>query len=264
MPMDFSDLFPAGDYRFSMGLRRRALPDFFLPTAAARQLLDERARWLDENPDRHAAVLDRGLAMLEETCELAKNWGTPLESEQTVVELGRRWEPDFLLLEPGEGGLFTLQGGCVCFPSAWSFEEKLGRPLDWIHAAVPGLNEAIGPKIDALLSGLRPGFSWERANWGLARSSELNLHPKRGMPRLDGTVKLEEVWFRVERQALVSLPETRGILFGIRLEICPLAELLRNSKAREGLRNALETMPGAMAEYKNLATSRQQLLSFLS
>ncbi|MFT5468969.1 MAG: hypothetical protein ACI8UO_004082 [Verrucomicrobiales bacterium] len=260
--MDFSDLFPDGDYRFSMGLRRRQLPEFF--SASDQQLLDERACWLGENPDRHAAVLDGGVALLEEAAELAKTWGTPIESASNplarCIELGRRWEPDFLLLNQD----LELQAGCVCFPSAWDFEEKMGRPLDWIHSVVPGLNAAIGPKIKALLKSLRPGFSWERANWGLARSPELNLHPKRKLPRLDESVSLEEVWFRVERQALVALPETNGILFGIRLEICSLAEFRKKDANRIGLRSALETMPEPMAEYKNVATARQQLLSFLA
>ncbi len=260
--MDFSDLFPSGDYRFHMGLRRRELPAYFesSPSPIHEQLLVERNKWLDHDPSTYAAVLDDGVPMIEETVRLARSWGTELpDTEDSCLELGRRWEPDFLLLD----NQLRLQAGCVCFPTGWSLEEKVGKPIDWIHAVVPGLNEEIGSKVERFLQTLSPGHSWERANWGLSRSPELNLHPKRELPRLDATVTCDEVWLRVERQALVALPETGGILFGIRLEIGSLAELCENRDARIGLRNALETMPEPIAAYKNIASARNQLLRFL-
>lgn len=260
--MDFRDLFPTGDYRYHMGIRRRALPSFFDPSPSPlhEQLLKERQKWLEQAPSTYAVVLDDGMPLVEEATELAKSWGMEFpETDDPCLELGRRWEPDFLLLD----NQLRLQAGCVCFPTGWSLEEKVGRPVDWIHTVVPGLNEEIGSKVDRFLKTLSPGHSWERANWGLSRSPELNLHPKRELPRLDETIACEEVWFRVERQALVALPETSGILFGIRIDICPLAELREQPGARTGLKSALETMPEAVAAYKNIATARQSLLRFL-
>ena len=43
---------------------------------------------------------------------------------------------------------------------------------------------------------------------------------------------MASVWFRVERQALVALPETGEILFGIRLEVIPLAEVRADERPR--------------------------------
>ena len=71
------------------------------------------------------------------------------------------------------------------------------------------------------------------------------------------------MWFRVERQALVALPETGGILFGIRLEVVPLARLRENQPARAGLLEALETMPDKIADYKNLTSALGQLIRLL-
>ena len=49
----------------------------------------------------------------------------------------------------------------------------------------------------------------------LTPSLELNQHQPFDLPKLRAEVDLASVWFRVERQALVVLPETGEILFGM-------------------------------------------------
>jgi hypothetical protein len=97
----------------------------------------------------------------------------------------------------------------------------------------------------------------------LVRSPELNRHPRRQLPRLDATAPPNEVWLRVEHQLLFKLPQTGGVLFGIRLAHVPLWELLAVPEARVGLRRALESMPDAVAEYKGLSGIRPRLLGWL-
>lgn len=180
-----------------------------------------------------------------------------------VSAIGEVLEPDFLLLKPDEAGEMKLLAGCVCFPSSWSLEEKMGRPLDFIHRVVPGLNEQLGKPIAQFCRRMTPDIAWLRANWGLSRSPELNQHPRRALPRLDATVKPDEVWLRVEHQALVALPRTGGLLFGMRVIVHSLAEVKRNPAAAHGLHHALQTMPEAMAVYKGIAPARTALLEML-
>ena len=139
----------------------------------------------------------------------------------------------------------------------------MGQPMDFIHAQVPGLNASLGPAIQKFLTGLKPGVAWLRSNWGLSRSPELNQHPDRHLPLLAPDTPADQVWFRVEQQALVALPQSRGILFGIRIIMTPLTELARDSDNRRRLCRALETMPAPMAEYKGLAAVRESLILFL-
>ena len=129
---------------------------------------------------------------------------------------------------------------------------------------MPGLNQQLGRQIEGFLDKIRPGISWERANWGLSRSPELNQHPERRLPRLDAAVTLGEVWLRIELQSLVALPRSQGILFGIRLEIHRLAEVKQDVAAAERLCRALATMPDDMARYKNLAAARSTIIRLLS
>jgi hypothetical protein len=173
------------------------------------------------------------------------------------------WEPDFLLLCLGPDAAVRLVGGCVCFPSSWSLEEKIGKPIELVHDVVPGLNSSIGPQIHSFLTKLKPDIAWLRSNWGLSRSPELNQHPSRNLHRLDETVSLEDVWLRIENQALVALPLSKGVLFGIRLDIRPLATVCQNQEFARRLARALRTMPEEMARYKGLDRARARLLTLL-
>ncbi len=107
----------------------------------------------------------------------------------------------------------------------------------------------------------RPGVAPNKL--GLTANPELNQHPALGLPKLTPKVDLANMWFRVERQALVALSETGGILFGIRLEVVPLAKLRENQVARDGLLEALNTMPEEIADYKNLVLARERLIELL-
>jgi hypothetical protein len=136
--------------------------------------------------------------------------------------------------------------------------------MEFIHGPVPGLNESIGRGIHKFLAGLKPGAASLRNNWGLARSPELNHHPDRSLPRFDESAREDEVWLRVEHQALVALPQTAGILFGIRVTNHPFAEVKADPVARARLRRALATMSEDVVRYKGLAPVRDQLVDWLA
>lgn len=178
--------------------------------------------------------------------------------------LGEVWESDFLLLAAPTGGEYVLQAGCVYFPSSWHPEEKIGRPLSEIPDLVPGLNAKLGDRISQFLARIKPDTGWERANWGLSRSPELNQHPSRILSKLEPPFLADEVWVRIEYQIFYRLPETGGVLFGIRLLNLPLPELMRCQSVAIGLHRALATMSEPIALYKNLSQGRGQLLKLLA
>jgi hypothetical protein len=111
---------------------------------------------------------------------------------------------------------------------------------------------------------LKPGIAWQRVNWGLSRSPELNQHPDRKLPRLDDKVELDEVWLRVEEQALVALPESGGILFAIRIVNHPLTSILDDAQLMKNFARALRSMPEPLAVYKGIAPARQRIFALLS
>lgn len=146
----------------------------------------------------------------------------------------------------------------------WAPEEKFGRPLSEVHGPVPGLNDQLGSQLERFFTRLKPGVAWERSNWGLSRSAELNQHPSRALPRLANHDSPDEIWLRIEHQSLVRLPRTDAVLFGIRIENVPLPEVFAHSPARAGLRHQLSTMPEATLTYKGLFAARDNLLELLA
>lgn len=267
MPLPLADLFPDEDYRFHLTLRKGDLAEFFaLPDPAAR---DERRRWLDRDFARYGAATPAAGPLLDELAAWAEqNLGdigtvARVAGEGSLGTLGRALVPDFMLLTRNGAG-FSLQAAMVCFPSSWEPAAKVGLDLDAIHQVVPGLNAGLGATIGQFLGKLRPGVAYERANWGLAASPERNLHPALGRPRLALPLDTGKIWVRIEDQILGVLPVSGAILFGIRLRIIPLEDILAEPRLRTGFRRALATLPDELAVYKGLATVRDALVTRLA
>ena len=255
-----AELFPDADFRMHLTLRRSEPAEFFRVPDGTAPILAERARWIDDDPSRYTALTAEGAPLLREFAALAAGWGGPAVA--TVAELGRLFDCDILLLSADNEGEFRLRGGALCFPTGWALQEKLGLTMDEIHGVVPGLNPALGASIRQFLARLRPGLAYHRDNWGLAATDELNLHPVRAFAAPELPVALHRLWLRVEHQALIALPQTRGIGFGIRIALHRLDEVAR-SAAAPGLRRALATMPPELACYKRIDRIRDQVVRLL-
>lgn len=254
-----SHFLKAGDFRFDMGLRRGS-PDYFRNSGPPDLLAERRALLGEGDFSSYAAALDGAEPLLADAAEFARSLDIPVGNPASPGELGRLWEPDFVLLDDA----LRVQAGCVCFPSFWSLPEKLGLAIDLVHAPVPGLNADLGAKIRVFLERLKPGEVWERWNWGLAATPERNCHPATLRPRLDASATLAGTWFRVEQQALVRLPASGSILFGIRIGSCTLdEEMAAAPEFGSSLKRQLETMPDAVLHYKGLAACREQLIALL-
>ena len=257
-----AELFPDADFRFHLTLRRGEPRAFFAAQDASGQRLAERAKWLTAEPARYAALLPEGGPIFGELVEIAaRNWG--LAPTTSVGELGAKLEPDFLLLSPDETGTFRLRGGALCFPTGWALEEKLGHTLDFIHGVVPGLNAVLASPIQQFLTRLKPGIAFLRDNWGIVATDELNLHPARRLPAPSLPVALDRLWLRVEHQALVALPRTGGVLFGIRIALHRLDAVACDPAASAGLRRALTSVPAEVAAYKRLDAVRETVVGLL-
>ena len=64
--------------------------------------------------------------------------------------------------------------------------------------------------------------------------------------------------------ALILLLGLSSILFGIRIALHPLSEVVADRLASERLARALRTMPEAVAGYKGLALGRGTILEWLA
>lgn len=182
----------------------------------------------------------------------------PLESAALMVQ------DDLCLLDGSGEGAAVLVAACVCFPTRWRLAEKIGRPLDAIHAKVPGLERRVGRSIDAFLRLLVPGKVYQRFNWGLTDDPELHQPEARPPAPIAEAEIGRRLHVRVERQTLARLAESRAIVFAIRVHQRPLAEIRARPGAARGLLEAVEALPPDLLAYKGLAPYAPALRRWLS
>lgn len=259
---------PDEDHRYTVGISPGDVAAYFAPTSESEDLLAERGRWLDEDRGRYCALDPAGEELVGAMTGWFREWcpavaderfeGSPLEN---LARLGRLVEPDFVLLRLDEAGQPITVGGCVCFPSSWRLTDKIGLALTDVHDVVPGLNAELGKRLDKLVQNLKPARGWYRSNWGLSAFPDRNQHLDRGLQGLTGPLSLTDVWFRREDQLLVAIPETRGVLFGIRLDVRRGDDVARDAEMSRRLVRGLRTAPDELLEYKRLLAVRGELLA---
>jgi hypothetical protein len=266
-PPEWRRFFPDADHRWAMGLRRGEISAFLAPTESTSAVRAERARWLAADPRAYAALTSAAEPGLAESVELAREFGVTiapgLSPWEQLLGLGRSWEADMLWLVADDTGTYRVSGGVVCFPSSWALQDKLGCTLSETHRPVPGLNAALDRQIETFLKRLVPGEAWLRENAGFSRSAERNQHPDRPRPPLKASVCLDDVWVRLEHQLLMKMPVSRSLLFGIRVEVVPLRQVLDSPPAAADLRRLLATMSPEAADYKGLAAAREAIGSLI-
>lgn len=250
-----SEIFSDEDFGFRLKLKRGSLAKFFTPTDDHSRIIAERRHWLEAAPENYIAEGESSPALWQELGATINH-----NVDRLTFTAGTTLEPDIVFLQRDLTGKFRLTDGVVVFPTGWALPEKIGLSLVETHGVVPGLNAMIGAAIDRFLDQLKPGAAATRSNWGLAATDELNLHPNLNRPRLDENVTPDQVWLRVEHQILALLPHTNAIVFGIRIELIPLAEVLAEPDARSRLHRALDTMPASVANYKGLTKAMPSLL----
>lgn len=269
---------PDQDYRFRMNYRKVEHPrDFLAPSVEG--LLDERGAILDAHPERHAALLPEGEAHFDTfAAYIAEHGGIDdatlaairqeADPQRRIMALARVIEPDFAVMRATRDRVIRLVGGCVCFPSSWSPETKMGMELRDIHAVVPGLNEGVGGMIGGAMGHLKPGTVGMRADWSLKASTVLNHHPLQRMRLPDASATPDDSFIRVERQMMIGLPETpdaaAGIAFCIRYALYRVADMANDPDLRAGVGRALRTMPDDVAAYKGLSDARGALVADLA
>lgn len=218
---------------------------------AQQELLDLLVQHLlRHHGDRYERVGDAlRVAALGEEVPLSGPEMAPLERAARLVQ------EDLCLMEPAAGS-WRLSAGAVCFPTRWDLGSKLGQALDRIHDPVPGFRERLARPVGRFFDHLKVARPVWRLNWSLMDDPAL-FQPgghgrKTANPALDGDNAGEAIWLRVERQTLRLLPGSGAIVFTIRIHRWPLRVLADRPEAARRLRQAIDTMPEALQQYKSV------------
>jgi hypothetical protein len=184
---------------------------------------------------------------------------------ETPQALPLAFEEDFAVLDGNTGRLAWL---CVCVPSHWSPEEKLGLDFAAVHAPVAD-NAALQAAASGLVRLATGGERWERFVWTISPSGRYDQHPLR-QQRTAWPVGLAPADFaagcslRAERQTFFPVGQgTRQAVFTIRVMLQPLTEAVSTSSQAERMHDSLASMSDAVLAYKGLAAARDPLLRWL-
>jgi dimethylamine monooxygenase subunit A len=250
-------LFSRNGYRAMMGLKRLKPEEYFGNRGPA-QILQQRNRLLETRSREFVCEPAR-----KEDYEAVLQFAGAFERvshARTFRELGNIWEPDFVLLHVQKSA--EIVGGCVCFPTGWSLEEKQDRALSFAHAPVPELNSQLGQSLERFFSHLQPADCYQRANWSLTSSMQMNQRPQDDIPEIRSDCDPTRTFLRVEWQALASIDSHR-VLFGIRVYHLTLESVRFQREAAQLLAENLRTMPEEMLRYKRLAACRDRIVRLM-
>lgn len=221
-------------------------------------------------PDTYRRRADRilvghNLRQVPDTADLS-----PLRLASLLVQ------EDLVLMRKGGDG-WRLAAAALCFPASWSLAEKFGRPLQDIHAPVPGFGRGTRTAdiITRIFDNLAVDLPVERLNWTLQAGADLYkplsgderderaaTRPSR-FPEADIAAR---AFMRVERQTLRKLAVSDDVLFTIRTYLDPLERLRRHpdrASLAASFAGQLSALSEAQLDYKGLAADRDRLVATL-
>jgi len=265
MPFSIDQI--AVPFRMQPGMRRMAEGEAHLHRLAPHSALwQEKQAALDAGAGLLQAPGFDARAALQAIHERALRDGalTPAHTApQGAAELALMLEQDLAVID-ADG---RLAWACICTPSHWAPEARIGQHLSELHAPV-----ADGALLLAATLGLQKlivaGDCWERHVWSISPSARHDQHPTRHQREpwplhLDAAALARHCQLRVERQTFFPVPGAAQAVFTIRVMLQPLTEAVRTADQAAHLRAALASMSDAVLDYKNLTAAQPQLLQWL-
>jgi hypothetical protein len=265
-------VFEQGPYKLAMGLSRLEPAEWLWVSEHHAAEIAHKRRLLADGADI-ARRLPEGEDAIHETAELVDAYLAahhpelaPADAADPLTRTGLAVQEDFCWLRASDDG-HRLVAAFVAFPARWRLADKIGRPLDAIHAPVPGFADRLLAPTERIFQGLAVDRPVQRANWSLVDDPDLHQPEAKDRWRriaLTPANAGERLHLRVERQTLRRLPATGVVLFTIHTIMAPLAAIAAAPATAAALRARLAEMPAAMRDYKNLATAHAALDRYLA
>ena len=165
-------------------------------------------------------------------------------------------QEDLVLMLP-RGEEYFLGAASLCAPSNWSLEEKFKSSLIGLHVHVPTYEKKIGSRVNNLFNNLPNERIFQRFNWSIYENSNL-FQPANSKSQIERSRTITEdnagdrLFVRVERQTIRRLPETKAIVFTIRVHVNPLLCLKKDLSLLTDLDQAIENLTTDMKIYKSI------------
>ena len=210
-------------------------------------------------------LADGGSDAAEEAATLIAGFcGTPVQGRgiDALIEASLLVADDVVVMQPvGAEPQLVVVAGVVCSPSRWSIQTKLNSNMMAVHVPVPQYADHVGKAVDTTLSRLRADQPMVRSNWTIEDHCAL-FQPV--APKGQLVQDITQLWIRMERQTLRSLPQTGGSMFTIRTYQQPITEYVARGKdVASTLYSLVKRLPDDVAKYKSMLHYRDALLKWL-
>lgn len=264
--MDFDfDQIPV-PFRMQPGLTRLQDAPALTPLVPGSALYREKLAVLQAGQSRHCVAGFDAQPALARIAEVARQQarGGPAWDGHTPLELA--FEQDFAVLDGATG---TLPWLCVCTPSHWAPEDKLGLDFAAVHAPVADAATLLAAS-GQLVRLATDGHCWRRQVWTVSPSPRHDQHPRRHprapWPATDDPAGFAAgCWLRVEKQAFFPVGGgLRQAVFSIHVQLQPLAQAIDTPAKARRLHDSLASMSEAVLAYKGVADARAPLLRWLA
>ena len=186
----------------------------------------------------------------------------PLKNASLMVQ------EDLVLMLP-RGEEYFLGAASLCAPTNWSLKEKFKSSLMGLHVHVPTYEKKIGSKVNNLFNKLPMERIFQRFNWSIFEDSKL-FQPARSKSQIVRPRTITEdnagdkLFIRVERQTIRRLPETKAIVFTIRVHVNPISSIKKNLSLLTDFNQALENLTADMKRYKSIDQIEMSLRGWLA
>lgn len=163
-----------------------------------------------------------------------------------LAAAGRLVQEDLCLLVERDGAPH-LDAASLCFPSYWRLLDKLGQSMAAVHDPVAHYADELADRVDRFIAALRPDRPVWRRNWSI-HDDPVYFLPDPTPPRaVDPPYGL---WLRSERQTLRRLPRTGAVLFTIRTQQVPLAQVAERPDVAQRMAIAIAAWSPELRAYK--------------
>ena len=234
------------------------------PLRAGSQLFIEKKKILEANASRHCVPgFDPSPAIDSIAAHADNTWAGCQFDASNPLETA--FEEDFAVLD-GQSG--TLPWLCVCVPSHWAPEDKLGLHFDAVHQRVAD-SAALLAASTQLVQLVTAGGCWERFVWTITPSPHYDQHPRRHAraawpDATDAAQFAAPCFLRAERQTFFPVGRgTRQAVFTIRVMLQRLPAAVDTPTKAARLHDSLASMSDAVLAYKGLTQAREPLLRWL-
>lgn len=185
--------------------------------------------------------------------------------EHPLVEAARLVQEDLAVLHRIDDA-WVLTAGVVCFPSHWTVGDKVGLPLEGVHAPVAHYGDELRDKVDRFHERLTVDRPVWRRNWFVNPTDELHLPAYGHQMHIADSIEHDgtPMWIRSEFQTLRRLPETGAILFTIRVQRAPLGVLRQRPDLAAKMLVALGSWDRDKRMYTSTGGALDALMGWLS